>query len=79
LLIQGSAADQMYMALTIAHEEGIDIKCIVHDEFNIEGQPKDAKKMKEIMEHCIELEVPSLAEVSAGSNWGNIKKIKEEL
>jgi len=66
----------MYKALTLADEAGINIKCIVHDEFNIEGQDKDAKKMQEIMETCVKLEVPSVAEIKVGKNWGNLEKLK---
>jgi DNA polymerase-1 len=78
LLIQGSAADQMYHALTIADQEGIDIKCIVHDEFNIEGTREDALKMKQIMETCVKMKVPSVAEVKEGTSWGDIKEIKDD-
>jgi len=78
LLIQGSAADQMYMALTKADEAGILINCIVHDEFNIEGSIDDALKMQEIMEVCVDLNVPSVAEVKVGTNWGNLETITNE-
>lgn len=77
LLIQGSAADQMYEALTQAHRAKIDIKCIVHDEFNIEGNINDAKKMQEIMEHCIDIVVPSIAEIKVGKNWGNLEELND--
>lgn len=73
LLIQGSAADQMYHALTQADEAGLTIRCIVHDEFNIEGTKEDAEKMKKIMETCVDIKVPSIAEIKEGTNWGDIK------
>ena len=76
LLIQGSAADQMYSALTLADKAGIDIKCIVHDEFNIEGQIEDARKMQAIMEHCVKITVPSIAEIQQGPSWGNLTKVE---
>lgn len=75
-LIQGSALDQMCAALTHCHNEKIDIKCIVHDEIDFEGTIEDAKKVKEIMETCVDLVVPSVAELSEGPNWGNLKKLK---
>jgi DNA polymerase I-like protein with 3'-5' exonuclease and polymerase domains len=76
LLIQGSAADQMYAALTQADEAGIDIKCIIHDEFNIEGQIKDAKTMQEIMQTCANIDVPSIAEIKMGKSWGDLEEIE---
>lgn len=77
LLIQGSAADQMYIALTEADKAGINIKCIVHDEFNIEGQDKDAKLMQEIMQTCVPMKVPSIAEIKVGKSWGSLKELEE--
>lgn len=76
LVVQGGAADQMYTALTQAHEAGLTVRTIVHDEFNIEGSREDAGTMKNIMENCIKLEVPSVVEVSEGKDWGNLKEIK---
>lgn len=76
--IQGSAADQMYMALTEGYSAGIDIKCIVHDEFNIEGQDQDAMRMKEIMETCTKLVIPSVAEVKKGKSWGTLEEYNHE-
>lgn len=73
LLIQGSAADQMYHALTQADDAGLTIRCIVHDEFNIEGTREDAEKMQHIMEHCVDIKVPSVAEIKEGTNWGDIE------
>lgn len=74
-LIQGSAADQMLIALHEADKGGIDIKCIVHDEFNIEGSLEDALKMKQIMETSVKLEVPTIVELSEGKSWGNLKNL----
>lgn len=74
-IIQGSAADQMLWALRKADDAGIDIKCIVHDEFNVEGK-EDAAKMKEIMEssecYGVELRVPMVAELNTGPSWGEL-------
>ena len=75
LLIQGSAADQMYHALTMAHDAGIDVLSIVHDEFNVEGRD-NAIKMKEIMESSsiggVELKVPMVVNCQSGTNWGDL-------
>lgn len=77
-LVQGSAADQMYMALTEADRQGIPIICIVHDEFCIQGV-ENAEKMKKIMESVVELKVPMLAEVEVGSSWGTVEKLNQPL
>lgn len=74
-LIQGSAADQMLAALKAADEAGIDIKCIVHDEFCVEGK-ENAVKMKEIMENVVKLNVPMVAEVKGGKSWGTLEEVK---
>lgn len=78
LLIQGGAADQMYTAMTEADNAGLLINCIVHDEFNIEGTIEDARKMQQIMETCVDLKVPSVAEVKVGTNWGNLEKLDDK-
>lgn len=72
-LIQGSAADQCLAVLKAAYEADINILCLVHDEFNIEGGPEDAKKMKHLMENSLDLQVPMLAEVKSGTSWGTLK------
>lgn len=78
-IIQGSAADQMLWALRQADDAGVDIKCIVHDEFNVEGE-ESATKMKEIMEstscYGVELQVPMLAEIKVGTSWGELEEYK---
>lgn len=74
-LIQGSAADQMLMALKEAYDAGLDIKCVVHDEFNIEGNVEDAKKMQQIMENVLQLKVPMIAEIQCGKNWGTLGEL----
>lgn len=76
-LIQGSAADIMYRALIAAHEAGIDIKCIIHDEFCIEGDKKDVLLMKKIMESTHpKLLVPMLVDIKVGRSWGELKEFK---
>lgn len=75
LLIQGSACDQMIMALYAADEQGLKINCIVHDEINIEGTIQDAIKCKQIMESAGDLCVPMVAEVSVGENWGFLTSV----
>ena len=75
-LIQGSAADLMYKALVMADQAGIDVMMIIHDEFVIEGNDEDVKKMAYIMEHTHpNLLLPMPAEVKKGKNWGELEKM----
>jgi DNA polymerase I-like protein with 3'-5' exonuclease and polymerase domains len=46
----------------------------VHDELDISIEsPEHASKIKEIMEHAVELQVPNKVDYESGPNWGNIK------
>lgn len=74
-IMQGGGADLMYMTLIALYDLGIDIKSIIHDEFNIEGSLEDALKVKYIMETVYNLEVPLITEISEGPNWGTLIKI----
>ena len=71
-LIQGSAADQTKKAMVELNKEGYLAHIQVHDEldFSVGKCGKDAKKIKEIMETCVELLVPSKVDVELGDNWG---------
>jgi DNA polymerase I-like protein with 3'-5' exonuclease and polymerase domains len=81
-LIQGSAADIMKKAMVQAWESGI---CdalgaphlTVHDE--LDGSLPDNKiaheafvELKNIMQSCVTLKVPLLADESVGDNWGTL-------
>lgn len=79
-IMQGSGADMMYVALLEADRWGLDIKCIVHDEFNIEGTIIDVWALKDIMENSlpVKLHVPMVVEVSTGKTWGSLTKLKKE-
>ena len=70
-MIQGSAADQTKQAILSCIELGHRPLLQVHDElcFNIEND-KQAKEIKETMENCIELKVPSVVDVAMGENFG---------
>lgn len=70
--IQGSAADQMIEALLLADEAGLDILMLVHDEICIQGNKEEGEVLKNIMENCIKLNIPVVAELTIGKNWGNI-------
>ncbi len=76
-VIQGSAADQMKMALIELRKAGIPINITVHDEAD-KSLPRggEGERLKaqiiEIMENCLPLEVPVIAEASVGANWGSL-------
>jgi DNA polymerase I-like protein with 3'-5' exonuclease and polymerase domains len=77
-IIQGSAADQMKYALAQFLREGIPAALTVHDEadrsipLGEEGE-RIRKRMVEIMERIVPLEVPMIAESLTGANWGECK------
>ena len=72
-LIQGSAADQTKQAMVDCHKEGLVPLLTVHDElcFNVESE-KQAARIKEIMETCSDLKVPSKVDQELGDNWGEV-------
>ena len=71
-LIQGSAADQTKQAMVDLHKEGYTAHIQVHDEldFSVASQ-KDSANIKDIMENCVELLVPSKVDVELGESWGD--------
>lgn len=69
-LIQGSAADQSKLALVECFKAGMDIRLPVHDEINaMVSNEAEAKQLAEIMEHVIELKVPTVADLDIGKTW----------
>ena len=72
-LIQGSAADQTKQAMVECYKEGLVPLLTVHDElcFNVESE-KQASRIKEIMETCSDLKVPSKVDQELGDNWGEV-------
>ena len=71
-LIQGSAADQTKKAMVDVYEElGVTPLIQVHDELDcsVKGE-KEAKEIQRVMETCVELEVPSKADIDLGESWG---------
>jgi len=71
-LIQGSAADMTKKAMIELHKEGIIPHIQVHDELDISVKD-NSKKIIEIMEHAVSLEVPNKVDYESGPNWGIIK------
>jgi len=70
-LIQGSAADQTKQAVVDCYNKGYLPMLQIHDElcFSVKDE-KDVKIIKETMEKCIELKVPSLVDVALGKDFG---------
>ena len=72
-LIQGSAADMTKKAMINLHKEGIIPHVQVHDELDISVKDdKESKRIVQIMESAVELEVPNKVDYESGNNWGNI-------
>ena len=73
-LIQGSAADMTKKAMVELYKEGLIGHIQIHDEldFSIESE-EQAKKIKDIMENAVDLEVPNKVDYESGPNWGEIK------
>jgi DNA polymerase I-like protein with 3'-5' exonuclease and polymerase domains len=71
-LIQGSAADQTKKAMVNIYEElGVVPLIQVHDELDCSVKSEiEAHKIKNIMETCVELEVPSKVDTDLGESWG---------
>ena len=62
-LIQGSAADQTKAAMVALADEGILPMIQVHDELDISVESEaQSKRIAETMEHCVNLEVPSIVD-----------------
>jgi DNA polymerase-1 len=73
-LIQGSAFDQTAEALIQAYDAGLLPLTTIHDEIALSsGDIKEAEKLQEIMQTCMKLSVPSVADINKGPNWGEAK------
>ena len=78
-LIQGSAADMTKKAMLDLYKEGYVPHVQVHDELDISVETKQqAKQIKEIMENCVQLEVPNIVDAELGTTWGNATTSYEE-
>ena len=72
-LIQGSAADMTKKAMLDLYKEGIIPHIQIHDELDISVESDNqAKKIIEIMENAVTLEVPNKVDYESGKNWGDI-------
>ncbi len=72
-LIQGSAADMTKKAMLELYKEGIVPHIQIHDELDLSIEDDaQAKKIIEIMEQAVTLEVPNKVDYEFGNNWGEI-------
>ena len=73
-LIQGSAADMTKLSIIALSEAGIVPHIQIHDELDVSVESDDhVKKIVEVMENSIKLEIPNKVDYEAGDNWGAIK------
>ena len=72
-LIQGSAADMTKKAMVDLYNEGVIPHIQIHDELDISVESDDAaKKIIDIMENAVSLEVPNKVDYESGKTWGDI-------
>ena len=72
-LIQGSAADMTKKSMLDLYKEGIVAHIQIHDELDVSVEsPEQAKKIVEIMENAVKLEIPNKVDYEFGKNWGTI-------
>ena len=72
-LIQGSAADMTKKAMLELYKEGIVAHIQIHDELDLSVESEaHAKKIIEIMENAVTLEVPNKVDYESGETWGDI-------
>ena len=72
-LIQGSAADMTKKSMLELYKEGIVAHIQIHDELDISVKDDtQAKKIVEIMESAVDLEIPNRVDYEKGKNWGEI-------
>ena len=72
-LIQGSAADMTKKAMLDLYKEGILAHIQIHDELDLSVESDtQAKKIIEIMENAVSLEVPNKVDYETGKTWGDI-------
>ena len=72
-LIQGSAADMTKKSMLELYKEGIIAHIQIHDELDISVESdKKAKRIIEIMEAAVDLEVPNKVDYESGKTWGDI-------
>ena len=72
-LIQGSAADMTKKAMLDLYNEGIVAHIQIHDELCVSVENEThAKKIVNVMENAVTLEVPNKVDYEKGETWGDI-------
>ena len=72
-LIQGSAADMTKKAMLDLYKEGIVAHIQIHDELCVSVKDEThAKKIVDVMENAVTLEVPNKVDYEKGETWGDI-------
>ncbi len=72
-LIQGSAADMTKKSMLDLYKEGVVAHIQIHDELDLSIESDEKiKKIVEIMENAVKLEVPNKVDYESGENWGDI-------
>ena len=72
-LIQGSAADMTKKAMLDLYNEGIVAHIQIHDELCVSVEDEThAKKIVDVMENAVTLEVPNKVDYEKGETWGDI-------
>jgi len=78
-IVQGTSAEMCKLAMVQLDAEGLTPLLTVHDELDFSiANDSQARRVKEIMEHVMELKIPVVADAWIGSNWsGKDKEIVE--
>lgn len=72
-LIQPSAADQTKLAMVEVDKAGLPLQLQVHDELDTSiNTLEEGRAIKDIMENCVELTVPSKVDLEVGPSWGEV-------
>lgn len=78
-IIQGSAADQIKLAMRDLDRAGIVPNLQVHDELDCSvSSPAQAREIAEIMTNAAPMRVPSVVDIELGPNWGEIEGIPDQ-
>ena len=73
-LIQGSSADQTKTAMVALDQAGFQIQLQVHDEIDLSVRTREeGEAVARIMETCVVLRVPTVADLKVEANWGTCK------
>ncbi len=74
-LVQGSAADMVKVAMLQLKRLKLVPHITLHDELDHSvTSSKEIKQIREVMLHCMELEVPLKVDTDTGPSWGELKE-----